>query len=1052
MSYKIAHLADTHIRNLKFHYEYRIVFQQLYKKLKKEKIDFIVHCGDIAHTKTQISPEFVQLCSEFLTNLADIAPLVIVLGNHDGNLKNSSRQDAITPIVNALEHTNIHLLKNSGEYSVNKDITFNVLSVFDRDNWIPPSDQNMINIALYHGSISGCSTDLGWVMDNGEDDLAIFKSFDYALLGDIHKTNQVMDTAGRVRYAGSTVQQNHGETNDTGFLVWDIQDKDNFDVKHVSLLNPKPFVSVILTKKGNLPRNAVVPPTARLRLVSHYPLSLDKLRKTIDVAKHRFKPESLTFLSKVIAKNTDLDQDFETLTGVNLRDIVVQETLITEYLSDYTIDDDTLEQVLILNKKMNSEVEQNEAVARNINWTLKSFEWNNMFNYGEGNKVDFTNLKGIVGVFGKNYTGKSSIIDGVLYTLFNSTSKNERKNLNIINQNKEDCTGRVKIQIGHKEYSITRTSEKYTKRLKGEETLEARTDVNFEVLDLATKDVTSLNGLTRNDTDKNIRKQFGTLEDFLLTSMASQLGALQFVSEGSTRRKELLAKFLDLELFEKKFRIVKEESANIKGALKLMGEREFTEEIKDLTALLIINKANIKTQEKVCQELLDDFEDITSEVQKRRSEIEGIPTELIDIEKVRKVSKKKTEEWAESIANGTTATEFLNDSLNTEKEILEFLKAFDINVYNEELLIQENYVHMLDSVLASTKALTETKERLFDQTKILETVPCGDEYKTCSFKTGAYKALKELTINERQLAGMHSNHSEIGSKIDTPRQKELTTLIDKYERVVQKKSEISRTILEAKLKCRTFDDQSAKLEIELNKLEEQTDTYTENKEKIDSKDKLVRALVVKESEKQDKQKQINVCRKAVMSLVKENGSIEAKILVCQEERERKEQLEKDYAVYDLYQRCMHSSGISYNIIKKRLPIINNEIAKILTNIVDFEMFFENDGKHLKMFIKHPKHEPRPLEMGSGAEKTISAMAIRLALLTVSSLPKSDVFILDEPGTALDADNMDGFVSLLDLIKSHFNTILLISHLESLKDCADQQITIEKNNGYAYVSV
>ena len=57
---KFAHLADTHIRNLKYHKEYRAVFSELYTKLKKEKPDFIIHCGDIAHTKTQISPEFVS--------------------------------------------------------------------------------------------------------------------------------------------------------------------------------------------------------------------------------------------------------------------------------------------------------------------------------------------------------------------------------------------------------------------------------------------------------------------------------------------------------------------------------------------------------------------------------------------------------------------------------------------------------------------------------------------------------------------------------------------------------------------------------------------------------------------------------------------------------------------------------------------------------------------------------------------------------------------------------------------------------------------------------
>ena len=89
-------------------------------------------------------------------------------------------------------------------------------------------------------------------------------------------------------------------------------------------------------------------------------------------------------------------------------------------------------------------------------------------------------------------------------------------------------------------------------------------------------------------------------------------------------------------------------------------------------------------------------------------------------------------------------------------------------------------------------------------------------------------------------------------------------------------------------------------------------------------------------------------------------------------------------------------------------------------------------------------------MGSGAEKTIAAMAIRLALLSVSSLPKSNMFVLDEPGTALDAENMDGFVSILELVKSYFKNVLLISHLDSLKDCVDSQITINKNGDYANV--
>ena len=37
-----------------------------------------------------------------------------------------------------------------------------------------------------------------------------------------------------------------------------------------------------------------------------------------------------------------------------------------------------------------------------------------------------------------------------------------------------------------------------------------------------------------------------------------------------------------------------------------------------------------------------------------------------------------------------------------------------------------------------------------------------------------------------------------------------------------------------------------------------------------------------------------------------------------------------------------------------------------------------------------------------------------------------------------------------MIKTQFKTVLLISHLDSLKDTVDTQIMIEKKKGFAYV--
>jgi DNA repair exonuclease SbcCD ATPase subunit len=148
---------------------------------------------------------------------------------------------------------------------------------------------------------------------------------------------------------------------------------------------------------------------------------------------------------------------------------------------------------------------------------------------------------------------------------------------------------------------------------------------------------------------------------------------------------------------------------------------------------------------------------------------------------------------------------------------------------------------------------------------------------------------------------------------------------------------------------------------------------------------------------------------------------------------------------------MHPHGISSDIVKRRLPVINAEISKVLSNVADFEIYLETDGRKLDVLIKHPQFEPRPIELGSGAEKTLAAIAIRLALLSVSTLPRGDVFILDEPGTALDENNMEGFSRIVDLIKMQFSKVILISHLDSLKDSADMTIDIDRKDGFAHIN-
>jgi DNA repair exonuclease SbcCD ATPase subunit/DNA repair exonuclease SbcCD nuclease subunit len=1049
---KFAHIADTHIRNLKYHYEYRVVFEQLYEKLREQEVDYIVHCGDIAHTKTQISPEFVEMCANFLDTLSDIAPTYVILGNHDGNLRNSSRQDALTPIVAALDKPDLYLLKTSGETELKGGFTLNVLSVFDTDNWQDPTDADRINIALYHGSISGVKTDIGWTMEHGENDLSIFNNFDYGFLGDIHKTNQTLDEEGRMRYPGSTVQQNHGETNNKGFLVWNIEDKLNFTCTHHVLENPKPFVTIELTAKGRIPKGTDVTPAARIRLVSNNNLPLDRMRRAVDVAKTRFRPESITFLNRASGDRGSIDDLANDLRHEDLRSIAVQEELMDEYLKDYQVESKDLERIYALNKKYNSMAQENEEVARNINWKLNTLEWNNLFNYGEDNVIDFTNLTGIVGIFGKNFSGKSSIIDSFLYALFNSTSKNVRKNLNIINQTKEVGSGRVELEIANKKYYVERKSEKYIKKLKGEETTEAKTDVEFYSYDEVTQEQVGLNGLTRADTDNSIRRVFGGLDDFLLTSMASQLGSLAFISEGSTRRKEILAKFLDLEVFDKKYKLAKDEAFDLRGAIKRLEGRDFDSEIKEAQQILFENEAGNLKHKNACASIKRKIKKREKKLKQLRDQIAAVPAEPINLDEC--LSRKQIyidqRSKIESVCD-TNNSEIEQNNLFIERA-KRFLRSFDVVALGKTKQIIASKSIELEELTRKIESEKRTFDIYRSRAKNLEGVPCGDQFVTsCKFIKDAYKASKLIDDVETTISGLRGRLNEGQEEILSLDLSTIEDHLKKYDRLLEKKLSAENSNTKIKLDNERNTNQIFSIEASATENLKDIDYYYQNQEAIENFNALTRQVTDDELALKEFENSLEACEEELLELYKSHGSMEQSIKNLEAQKEELLALRQEYGAYDLYMKCMHNNGIAYDIIKKRLPVINNEIAKVLTNIVNFDVFLENDGRKLDIYIKHPRFEPRPLELGSGAEKTISAMAIRLALLNVSSLPKGNIFILDEPGAALDEENMEGFVRILDMVKGYFKTVLLISHLDSLKDCVDTQIVIDKKEGFAYIN-
>lgn len=186
----IYHISDIHIRLLKRHDEYKQVFGNLYNQITTNlsENDIIVVTGDIVHSKIEMSPELISVTSDFLDTLGNIAPTLVIAGNHDMSVVNQNRLDALTPILDNLNNSNIHYLKNSGIYTV-ADTDFAVMSIFGSRNDWPKAKECTSNrkIALFHGAVYGATTDIGYIVNDTNIMIDIFDGFDMVLLGDIHK-------------------------------------------------------------------------------------------------------------------------------------------------------------------------------------------------------------------------------------------------------------------------------------------------------------------------------------------------------------------------------------------------------------------------------------------------------------------------------------------------------------------------------------------------------------------------------------------------------------------------------------------------------------------------------------------------------------------------------------------------------------------------------------------------------------------------------------------------------------------------------------------------
>ena len=349
--------------------------------------------------------------------------------------------------------------------------------------------------------------------------------------------------------------------------------------------------------------------------------------------------------------------------------------------------------------------------------------------------------------------------------------------------------------------------------------------------------------------------------------------------------------------------------------------------------------------------------------------------------------------------------QLLEQSINSNKEKLEHLAEHE---YDPNCNFCMNNVFVKDA--------KETEKKLGEQ---------GNQLETLNILLDALKhQLEDLDGVEDQF-------------------KQWKEWTDEYKRLVIVRERLEADIRTADSKIELLQTQKETVNADIKRYNDNVETITKN-QALDIQIQNVRRL------KQGAELQISDVNKLMLRLMSEVGATKTYIDNMVAKMEEVKELETKNQLYTFYLDAVKKDGVPYELISKALPAIENEVNNILGQVVDFSISMDTDGKNINAKIVYEDQE-WALEMCSGMEKFISGLAIRVALINICNLPRPNFLVIDEGFGTLDADNLSSLFMMMQYLKTQFDFIWVISHLEQMRDIVDGLIEIKKVGGFSKIN-
>ncbi len=680
----------------------------------------------------------------------------------------------------------------------------------------------------------------------------------------------------------------------------------------------------------------------------------------------------------------------------------------------------------------------------------------NFTSYGENPpQLDFTKFK-LAAISGLNGAGKSSLLDAVTWCLW-GTSRAGDSSDSLIHTGANNMQVEFSFELDGHTYIVKRER---SKKGGGSTTLE-----------LWSNSHNLTEGTIKMTQEKIITLLHLTFETFTNSSYLRQGHADEFTTKGPTDRKRILADILGLDQYDKLEEKAKEKIKEVQTKLQLLDyqlleiEAELSQK-QEREKQLAQQKQKVLEVEKIIKSLeseikiLQSQKDISQILENQKKELEQIVVQgKLRAERIKnlELSIKGAEGLEEKIQKLKGLEKEMEGLRKRMQENLELQKKIadlkgELNLKNHQRKVLENEIKEIEDEIKKlsipgAKCPTcgqeigkEKKHKVKDQ---LEKKLDSKKADLAKVSTKMIEEqLNKLTVKSQEISFDEKSIQELQQKL-----LQLDSLQRQKEEILQNKAILEtekRTRQELLTLYQSKQLQIKKMEQELEKLPKTSGNLEQKEKELENKkeeEKEARSLLGQATELISRAKQLE-------NLYKQKS-------------EEKKNLEDGKQIFEELSLAFGKKGIQAMIIESAIPEIEGETNSLLDKLTEGRMKVSlltqratktklADGEKgiietLDIIISDEMGE-RPYEMYSGGEAFRVNFAIRLAiskLLTHRAGAKLQFLVIDEGFGSQDAPGRARLIEAIDTIKNDFEKILIITHLEELKDEFPVRIEVTK---------